>query len=171
MAVEITFTLNQRKTSVRAEPRMLLSDMLRHEMGVTSVHVGCEQGVCGTCTVLLDGEPARSCLMLGVMAHGHAVTTVEGLRGPRLDRLQAAFQTHHGVQCGYCTPAMLLTAYRLLDHGTVLSEADIRNALSGNLCRCTGYQSIVRAVAEAARIPAGEAAGGTVASEGGNLHG
>ncbi len=156
MAVDVTLTLNGQQITQNVEPRLLLSDFLRHRCQLTSVHVGCEQGVCGACTVLIDGEPARSCLTLAVMAQGRELTTVEGLSGPVMDALQAAFQRHHALQCGYCTPAMLLTAHRLLGTGGELEEGYVREALSGNLCRCTGYQAIAEAVADVSRIAGAE---------------
>jgi carbon-monoxide dehydrogenase small subunit len=142
------------------EPRLLLSDFLRHDLGLTGTHVGCEQGVCGACTVLFDGEPARSCIMLAVQADGHAVTTVEALApGPdRLHPLQQAFWECHGLQCGFCTPGFLMTLLPFLDENPDPSEEEIRQAISGNLCRCTGYQHIVDAVklaAERRRTSAG----------------
>jgi len=132
------------------EPRMLLSDFLRHELGLTGTHVGCEHGVCGACTILLDGEPVRSCLMFAVQANGHSLTTVEGLAPDEahLNPLQQAFQDAHGLQCGFCTPGFLmtLTAFlRDMEHPNP-SEEEIRLAIAGNLCRCTGYQNIVDAV-------------------------
>lgn len=135
------------------EPRALLSDVLRHQTGMLSVHVGCEHGVCGTCTVLLDGEPVRSCLMLAVQAEGHEILTVEGIgQRDQLDPVQQAFWEKHGLQCGFCTPAMVLTAKALLDRNPNPSEEEIRDGLSGNLCRCTGYQFIVEAVQRAAEL-------------------
>jgi aerobic-type carbon monoxide dehydrogenase small subunit (CoxS/CutS family) len=150
--------VNGRSYSGEAEPRTLLSDFLRHELGLTGTHVGCEHGVCGACTVLLDGEPVRSCLMLAVQAEGRSLATVEGLAGPdgELSPLQAAFCEHHALQCGFCTSGMLINAEALLRcaaaAGVALDEAAIREGLAGNLCRCTGYAGIVAAVAqEAAR--------------------
>ena len=132
------------------EPRLLLSDFLRHELGLTGTHVGCEHGVCGACTVLLDGDAVRSCLMFAVQADGHEVTTVEGLapaggEGP-LHPLQAAFRETHALQCGFCTPGFLMTLIPFLRDHPSPDEREIREALSGNLCRCTGYQNIVAAV-------------------------
>jgi aerobic carbon-monoxide dehydrogenase small subunit len=132
------------------EPRLLLSDFLRHELGLTGTHVGCEHGVCGACTVLLDGDAVRSCLMFAVQADGHEVTTVEGLapaggEGP-LHPLQAAFRETHALQCGFCTPGFLMTLVPFLRDHPSPDEREIREALSGNLCRCTGYQNIVAAV-------------------------
>ena len=131
------------------EPRLLLSDFLRHELGLTGTHVGCEHGVCGACTVLLDGEAVRSCLMFAVQADGHTVETVESLAdgsGDRLHPLQAAFREAHGLQCGFCTPGVLMTLVPFLRDHPHPDEREIREALSGNLCRCTGYQNMVAAV-------------------------
>jgi carbon-monoxide dehydrogenase small subunit len=129
------------------EPRLLLSDFLRHDLELTGTHVGCEHGVCGACTVLLDGEPVRSCLMLAVQADGHAITTVEGLAtNGRLHPVQQAFHEAHGLQCGFCTPGVLMTIVAFLRDNPAADEPAIREALSGNLCRCTGYQSMVDAV-------------------------
>jgi carbon-monoxide dehydrogenase small subunit len=138
------------------EPRLLLSDFLRHELGLTGTHVGCEHGVCGACTILFDGESARSCLMFAVQAEGHKITTVEGLAPPSLDGeadlhpIQQAFWEAHGLQCGYCTPGILMTLVPFLKQNPDPTEEEIRHALSGNLCRCTGYQHIVDAVKLAA---------------------
>ena len=138
------------------EPRLLLSDFLRQDLGLTGTHVGCEHGVCGACTILLDGEPVRSCLMLAVQADGAQVTTVEGLApgADQLHPLQSAFREAHGLQCGFCTPGILMTMVAFLrDHPTP-DEAEIRDALGGHLCRCTGYQNIVDAVKLASGAPA-----------------
>ena len=133
------------------EPRLTLADFLRDRCHLTGTHLGCEHGVCGACTVLLDGEAARSCLMLAVQADGAAVTTVEGLmRDGRLHPLQQAFHDHHGLQCGFCTPGMLLTALDLLQTNPRLTTEEIRHGLSAVLCRCTGYHGIIEAVAAAA---------------------
>jgi carbon-monoxide dehydrogenase small subunit len=145
-------TVNDNTYSGEAEPRTLLSDFLRHELGLTGTHVGCEHGVCGACTVLLDGEPVRSCLMLAVQADGRSLATVEGLAEPdgTLSPLQQAFTEHHALQCGFCTPGMLMSAEALLRcaaaAGVALDETAIREGLAGNLCRCTGYAGIVAAV-------------------------
>ena len=145
------------------EPRMLLSDFLRHELGLTGTNVGCEHGVCGSCTVLLDGEPVRSCTMLAVQADRHRLTTVEGLAGDdTLHALQESFSACHGLQCGYCTPGFLMTLLPVYNEARRLSDEEIREAISGNLCRCTGYQQIV----EAARRSLDEAASLAEASEG-----
>ena len=135
------------------EPRLLLSDFLRHDLGLTGTHVGCEHGVCGACTIQFDGEPARSCLMFAVMAHGHNVTTVEGLGTiDQLHPLQEAFKEEHGLQCGFCTPGFLTTLAAFLKENPEPSEEDIREAISGNLCRCTGYQNIKESVKLAAKM-------------------
>ena len=146
--VEVTVNGVRHRRAV--EPRLLLSDFLRHELGLTGTHVGCEHGVCGACTVLLDGDAVRSCLMFAVQADGHEVTTVEGLapaggEGP-LHPLQAAFRETHALQCGFCTPGFLMTLVPFLRDHPSPDEREIREALSGNLCRCTGYQNIVAAV-------------------------
>jgi carbon-monoxide dehydrogenase small subunit len=134
------------------EPRLLLSDFLRHELGLTGTHVGCEHGVCGACTILFDDEPARSCIMLAVQANGHAIQTIEGLAvGEKLNPLQTAFREAHALQCGFCTPGMLMTLTAFLRDHSQPSEAAIRDALSANLCRCTGYQHIVEAVTRVVR--------------------
>jgi len=133
------------------EPRLLLSDFLRHDLGLTGTHVGCEHGVCGACTILFDDEPARSCLMFAVMAHGHEIITVEGLGTiDHMHPLQQAFQEAHGLQCGFCTPGFLTTLVAFLKENPNPTEEDIREAVSGNLCRCTGYQNIIEAVKLAA---------------------
>jgi aerobic carbon-monoxide dehydrogenase small subunit len=129
------------------EPRLLLADFLRHTLGLTGTHVGCEHGVCGACTVMLDGNSVRSCLMFAVQAHGSRVETVESLgSSDRLSPLQQAFREHHAVQCGFCTPGMLMTLIDALKKYPLTTDAEIREALSGNLCRCTGYEHIVKAV-------------------------
>jgi aerobic-type carbon monoxide dehydrogenase small subunit (CoxS/CutS family) len=148
ITVEVNGTSYQRTV----EDRLLLSDFLRHDLELTGTHVGCEHGVCGACTVLLDGQPVRSCLMLAVQANGHQVMTVEGLAADpaHLHPLQLAFQQAHGLQCGYCTPGFLMTLLPFLAENPHPSEEQIREAISGNLCRCTGYQHIVEAVQLAA---------------------
>ena len=147
----IRLNVNGSDVAHDVEPRLLLSDFLRHELGLTGTHVGCEHGVCGACTILFDGAPVRSCLMLAVQAHGHSVTTVEDLGSPDdLHPLQAAFREAHGLQCGFCTPGFLMTLLPYLEQNPDPSEEEIRLAISGNLCRCTGYQHIVDAVRLAA---------------------
>ena len=148
----VAVTVNGRRYERAVEPRLLLSDFLRRDLGLTGTHVGCEHGVCGACTVLFDGEPVRSCLLLAVQADGHELATVEGLApGPdRLHPLQEAFWECHALQCGFCTPGFLMTLVPFLEENPNPSEDEIRHALSGNLCRCTGYQHIVDAVLRAA---------------------
>jgi 2-furoyl-CoA dehydrogenase 2Fe-2S iron sulfur subunit len=149
----VSFTLNGRTVSGQAEPRMLLSDFIRHVLGATGTHVGCEHGVCGACTVQIDGAPARSCLALAVQVEGADIRTVEGLvhAADRLSPLQEAFREQFGLQCGFCTPGILMSLEALLRERPEASEPEIRAFLSGHLCRCTGYGSIVRAALEAAR--------------------
>jgi carbon-monoxide dehydrogenase small subunit len=149
---DLALTVNGTHHHRPVEPRLLLSDFLRHDLGLTGTHVACEHGVCGACTVLLDGEPVRSCLIFAVQAHGHSVTTVEGLGSiDRLHPVQEAFRQAHGVQCGFCTPGILTSVVPFLADHPDPSEDEIREALSGNLCRCTGYQHIVDAVKLAAQ--------------------
>jgi len=149
----IAVTVNDQEYQREVEPRLLLSDFLRHELGLTGTHVGCEHGVCGACTVLFDGQPIRSCLTLAVQARGHRITTVEGLtpRGAGLHPLQEAFWEAHGLQCGFCTPGFLMTLIPFLEQNPTPTEEEVRQAISGNLCRCTGYQNIVQATLLAAR--------------------
>jgi aerobic carbon-monoxide dehydrogenase small subunit len=143
----VRFTVNGEPVEREVEPRMLLSDFLRGPLGLTGTHVGCEHGVCGACTVLIDGASARSCLCLAVQADGCAVETVESLgTSDRLSPLQEAFREHHALQCGFCTPGMLMTATDLLRTQALATDEEIREGLSGNLCRCTGYENIVKAV-------------------------
>ena len=147
LSITVNGTLYEREV----EPRLLLSDFLRHGLGLTGTHVGCEHGVCGACTILFDNEPARSCLMFAVMAHGHEVITVEGLGDiDHLSPLQESFEEAHGLQCGFCTPGFLTTLTAFLEENPNPSEEEIREAISGNLCRCTGYQHIMDAVKLAA---------------------
>jgi carbon-monoxide dehydrogenase small subunit len=149
---DLTLTVNGKRYERTVEPRLLLSDFLRHDLGLSGTHVACEHGVCGACTILLDGEPIRSCLLFAVQAHGHSVTTIEGLGTiDHLSPVQEAFRQAHGVQCGFCTPGILTTVVAFLKDNPDPSEAEIREALSGNLCRCTGYQHIVDAVRLAAQ--------------------
>ena len=156
-ATAVRVTINGEAHEGRVEPRLLLSDFIRHEAGLTGTHVGCEHGVCGACTVLLDGAPVRSCLMFAVQADGASVETVESLAdGETLHPLQEAFRREHGLQCGYCTPGILMTLKPFLAANPAPSDAEIRQALSGNLCRCTGYQQIVAAVRRAAATLRGE---------------
>ena len=148
----VSLTLNGRKLSAEAEPRLLLSDFLRQSLGATGTHVGCEHGICGACTVLIDGVAVRSCLTLAVQAEGRAVTTVEALAAPdgALNPLQQAFQNHHALQCGFCTPGILMSFTDFLARNPHPTEPEIRDVLSGHLCRCTGYAGIVNAVKEVA---------------------
>jgi len=151
--VKISVEVNGTSHSGDVEPRTLLSDFIRHDCGLTGTHVGCEQGVCGACTVLLDGEPVRSCLMLAVQASGRAVRTVEGLADEHgeLHPLQQAFHEKHALQCGFCTAGFLMSLEPLIRDAGEIHEPEIREALAGNLCRCTGYRGIVEAVELAAR--------------------
>jgi carbon-monoxide dehydrogenase small subunit len=148
---EINVTVNGMQYERQVEPRMLLSDFLRHDLGLTGTHVGCEHGVCGACTVLFDGQPARSCLMFAVQVDGHELLTVEGLGTiDELHPIQEAFREAHGLQCGFCTPGFLTTLVPFLEENPDPDEDEIRAAISGNICRCTGYQHIVEAVKLAA---------------------
>ena len=148
----IRLTVNGVVRDGQAEPRKLLVDFLREDLGLTGTHVGCEHGVCGACTILVNGEAARSCLMLAVQANGAEILTIEGLQqGAELHPLQEAFVRRAAVQCGYCTPGMIMTANALLDRNQTPSEWDVRQAISNNLCRCTGYEKPVQAILEAAQ--------------------
>jgi len=151
-SISITVRVNEIEYTREVESRMLLSDFLRHELGLTGTHVGCEHGVCGACTIMFDGESARSCLTFAVQADGHEITTVEGLATDKdnLHPLQQSFWEAHGLQCGYCTPGILMSMIPFLKRNPNPTEDEIRHALSGNLCRCTGYQHIVDAVKLAA---------------------
>jgi carbon-monoxide dehydrogenase small subunit len=154
----VSVTVNAERYDVRdVEPRMLLSDFLRDCLGLTGTHVGCEHGVCGACTVLVNGDSARACLMLAVQANGAEIVTVEGLGSPEeLNALQSQFREHHGLQCGFCTPGMLMTGEDMLRKYPLATDEDIREGLSGNLCRCTGYQNIVAAIRSAAAMREGK---------------
>ena len=148
---DITLTINSRVYDICVEPRRTLVDAIREDCGQTGTHIGCEHGVCGACTVLVDGEPVRSCLMLAVQAQGREIRTVEGLaNGDELNPLQRAFMEHHGLQCGFCTPGFLMLAVNALETNPNISEDEILDLLSSNLCRCTGYQNIIKAVRAAA---------------------
>jgi aerobic carbon-monoxide dehydrogenase small subunit len=148
--MSISFEVNGRKVKADPAARMTLADCLRHEVGLTGTHVGCEHGVCGACTVIVNGEAVRSCLMLAVQADGAKITTIEGLaHGDELSPLQQAFKKHHGLQCGFCTPGMLTTLHALLSQEPDADEERIRDVLSGNICRCTGYIPIIEAAMEA----------------------
>ncbi|KAB8192294.1 2Fe-2S iron-sulfur cluster binding domain-containing protein [Nonomuraea phyllanthi] len=158
MEHEITLVVNGTARRVTVPARRLLSDCLRHDLGLTGTHVGCEHGVCGCCTVLLDGRPVRSCLTFAVSVDGAELTTVEGLSsGGRLSPVQRAFAECHGLQCGFCTPGFLCTVTALLEENPAPTEEEVLEGISGNLCRCTGYQNIVKAVHRAAELLAEEA--------------
>ncbi|MET7542241.1 (2Fe-2S)-binding protein [Streptomyces sp. NPDC005507] len=168
--MRVTLTVNGTQHAVDVDPRRTLADALREDIGLTGTHLGCEHGVCGACTVLVDGEPTRACLMFAVQAQGSSVTTVEGMGGDdgTLHPLQEAFAEHHGLQCGFCTPGMLMSALDLLHRESDPDREQIREELSGNICRCTGYMGIVDAVQAAAcklrqfNSPAPEGENGTV---------
>ena len=153
MKMDIVVTVNGQKYAASVEPRLLLSDFIRDTIGLTGTHVGCEHGVCGACTVLVNGDSVRSCLTLAVRTDGADIVTVEGLGTPdRLNEIQNQFREKHGLQCGFCTPGMLMTAMDLLKKYPLSSDAEIREGLSGNLCRFTGYQNIVAAIRAAADL-------------------
>jgi len=153
-SIPISVSVNGVRYDRAVEARLLLSDFIRHDLGLTGTHVGCEHGVCGACTVLLDGEPVRSCIMFAVQAEGHEIHTVESLAGPsgELNPLQAAFRTCHGLQCGFCTPGFLMTLTAFLRDNANPTDTEIRDALSANLCRCTGYHHIFEAAKLASRV-------------------
>ena len=165
MKTEITLTINGKRRKAQVEPRQSLADLLREEMRLTATHLGCEHGVCGACTILLNGEPARACITLAITLDGCEVRTLEGLKDdPLMVVLKEAFHEKHGLQCGFCTPGMLISSHDLLRRKPQLEEEQIRIAMSGNLCRCTGYQGIVRSIKAAAdkwaaRAAVGEEAG------------
>jgi carbon-monoxide dehydrogenase small subunit len=149
--LDITLTINGKDYPIRVEPRRTLADAIRDDCGQTGTHIGCEHGVCGACTVLVNGEPTRACLMFAVQAAGPKIRTVEGLaNGDTLHPLQRAFIEHHGLQCGFCTPGFLMLVTGVLEREPNISDEDLRDVLSSNLCRCTGYQNIVKAVCAAA---------------------
>jgi aerobic carbon-monoxide dehydrogenase small subunit len=154
----VSLTVNGQPREAVVEPRRSLADFLRYDLGLTGTHIGCEHGVCGACTVLLNGRSIRACLLFAVQAHGQEVLTVEGLAPGdgtgELHPLQQAFHEHHALQCGFCTPGMLLSAVELLQDNPAPTEDEVRRALAGNLCMCTGYVNIVRAVLAAAKVPA-----------------
>ena len=151
--LDVSMTVNGERVAERIEPRQTLVDFLRDDLGLTGSHVGCEHGVCGACTILFDGEPVRACLMFAVQADRHEISTVEGLAAAddHYHPLQQAMHDHHGLQCGYCTPGILMTMSAFLAENIAPTEEEVREALSGNLCRCTGYQNIVDAVLAAAK--------------------
>jgi len=151
--VKVTFQVNGQERSADVEPRMILVDFLRSELNLTGTHIGCDTSSCGACTVLLNGEPVKSCTMLAVQAEGSRLTTVEGLaKGGVMDPIQVGFHEEHGLQCGFCTPGMLLVGSALLDRKPDPTETEIRWAISGNLCRCTGYMNIVKAIKRAGEL-------------------
>jgi aerobic-type carbon monoxide dehydrogenase small subunit (CoxS/CutS family) len=155
----VRLTVNGVEHAAEAEPRLLLSDFLRHRLGLTGTHVGCEHGVCGACTVLVDGEPTRACLMFAVQAEGATIRTIEGLApdGDTLHPVQQAFHEQHGMQCGFCTPGFVLSTVALLEEKPDADDEELLDALSGNLCRCTGYRNIIAAARQAReRTSAGE---------------
>jgi carbon-monoxide dehydrogenase small subunit len=152
MKMSISTTVNGKPVQSSVEPRTSLADLLREELRLTATHLGCEQGVCGACTVLIDGQPARACIALAISVDGSDIRTLEGLdQDPLMLTLKAAFHDKHGLQCGFCTPGMLISAWDLLQRKPDLSADEIRIAISGNLCRCTGYQGIVRSIQSAAQ--------------------
>jgi carbon-monoxide dehydrogenase small subunit len=158
-AVTVTLTVNGAAHDMRIEPRELLVSVLRDRLGLTGTHIGCETTSCGACTVLLDGRSVKSCTVLAVQAQGHHITTIEGLAGPDgLHPVQVAFRRCHGLQCGFCTPGMVLATVSLIEEGRAADEDSVRSALEGNLCRCTGYHNIVQAVLSAARAIEGDGA-------------
>jgi aerobic carbon-monoxide dehydrogenase small subunit len=149
--VDLILEVNGRSYEIRVEPRRTLADALREDCGLTGTHLGCEHGVCGACTVLVEGDPVRSCLMFAVQAKGAAIRTVEGLaNGEELHPLQQAFWDHHGLQCGFCTPGFLMLAAGVLEKQPTIGDEELRHVLASNLCRCTGYQNIIKAVRAAA---------------------
>ncbi len=157
--MNVTVTVNGTEHTLDVEPRMLLVHLIREELGLTGTHIGCDTSGCGACTVLLDGTPVKSCTMFGVQADGRSITTVEGLmEGGALHPVQAAFKEHHGLQCGYCTPGMMLVGAALIEQNPDPSDDDVRWAISGNICRCTGYMNIVKAIQAAAADRAAAAA-------------
>jgi len=163
--MQITVKVNGADRSADVEPRLLLAHLIREEFGLTGTHVGCDTTSCGACTVLLDGQPVKSCTVFGVQADGREVTTVEGLfQDGQLHAIQAAFKQEHGLQCGFCTPGMMLTGSALLAENPSPSEDEVRWAISGNICRCTGYMNIVKAIQAAGKDMAANASEGAEAS-------
>ena len=148
----ITLNINGRDYSIKTEPRRTLADAIREDCGQTGTHIGCEHGICGACTVIVNGEPVRSCLMFAVQADGARIRTVEGLaQGDKLHPMQQAFMDHHGLQCGFCTPGFLMLTVSVLEREPNIGDDDLIDVLSSNLCRCTGYQNIIKAVRAAAK--------------------
>ena len=159
MTTEITITINGSAHTVAVEPRQSLADLLREQLRLTATHLGCEHGVCGACTILLNGAPARACITLAITADGMEVRTLEGLQDePLMAVLKDAFHDKHGLQCGFCTPGMLISSFDLVKRKAELDDHEIRTAMSGNLCRCTGYQGIVRSIQSAAETWSGHPA-------------
>jgi aerobic-type carbon monoxide dehydrogenase small subunit (CoxS/CutS family) len=154
--MQVSFELNGKSVRTEVEPRTNLADCIRDNLGCTGTHIGCEHGVCGACTVLVNGEAVRSCLILAAQAEGEAVVTVEGLSGDELSPLQASFRKHHALQCGFCTPGFITTAHALLSNEPDADAERIRDVLSGNLCRCTGYVQIIEAVMDARKAYGGQ---------------
>ena len=153
----ITLTINGREHAIAVEPRRTLVDAIREDCGQTGTHIGCEHGICGACTVIVDGEPVRSCLMFAVQADGKKIRTVEGLAaGDKLHPMQQAFMDHHGLQCGFCTPGFLMLAVGVLEREPDIGDDDLLDVLASNLCRCTGYQNIIKAVRAAAKEMRGQ---------------
>lgn len=151
--LQVSVTINGESYAAEVEPRLLLVHLIRESFGLTGTHIGCDTSSCGACTVLFDGKPIKSCTMFAVQANGHELKTVEGLaNGPTLHPIQDGFYQEHGLQCGYCTPGMIMTAVALLERNADPTELEIREAISGNLCRCTGYVNIVRAIQHASRV-------------------
>jgi aerobic carbon-monoxide dehydrogenase small subunit len=146
LAIDVSLVINGRAWRGALEPRLSLADFLREVLNLTGTHLGCEHGVCGACTVLVDGQPQRACLAIAVGMAGRRITTIEGLDGPVIGALRAAFSERHALQCGFCTPGMLITATDMIRRGACADEARIRQELAGNLCRCTGYQGLVAAI-------------------------
>ena len=151
--IDVSMTINGREYSGRVEPRLTLADFIRQECDLTGTHLGCEHGVCGACTILLEGEAVRSCLLLAVQADGSTLMTVEGLaNGDELHPLQAAFQENHALQCGFCTPGFLMTGYAFLRDNPNPTEDQVRHGISGNICRCTGYAPIIQAITQTGTV-------------------
>ncbi len=150
--IPVKVTVNGQVYERQVEPRLLLSDFIRHDLGLMGTHVGCEHGMCGACTIIFDGEPVRSCLMFAVQANGHDIKTVESLGTPeKMHPLQEAFHEKHGLQCGFCTPGVLMTVVPFLEENPHPTEDEIREAIDGNICRCTGYEKIIESVQEASK--------------------